>query len=123
METSKFKKDGGAIYAEVKAGYAQPGSYTIFLWEANANRVVEKYEGNFINTDDDKFKLPEPIKENNGRIVDVGITFKIVPPIKDYFAEVIITQDGNKIGGDEQQGITNEQTKSLKLLVQLVKED
>ena len=123
METAKFKKDGGAIFADVKAGFAQPGSYSIFLWEANTNQVVEKYEGNFINTDDDKFKLPQPISDNNNRIVDVGVTFKITPPIKDYFAEVIITQDGNKIGGDQQQGTTDEQTKSLKLLVQLVRED
>lgn len=123
METAKYKKEGGAIYAEVKAGFAQPGSYTIFLWEANVNQVIKEYRGNFINTDDDKFKLPEPISENNSRIVDVGITFKITPPIKDYFAQVIITQDGNKIGGDQQQGITDEQTKSLKLLVQLVQED
>lgn len=123
METAKFKKDGGAIFAEIKSGYAQPGSYSIFLWEANENRVIVKHEGNFINTDDDKYKLPEPIVENNGRIVDVGITFKITPPIKDYFTQVIITQDGNKIGSDQQQGTTEEQTKSLKLLVQLVQED
>jgi hypothetical protein len=123
MEIAKYKKNSGAIYAEVKAGFAQPGSYSIFLWEANVNQVVEKYEGNFINTDDDKFKMPEPIAENNGRIVDVGVTFKIIPPIKDYFAEVIITQDGNKIGSDQQQGTTNEQTKSLKLIIQLVQED
>ena len=123
METAKYKKDGGTIFAEIKSGYAQPGSYSMFLWEANENRVIVKHEGNFINTADDKYKLPEPIVENNGRIVDVGVTFKITPPIKDYFAEVIITQDGNKIGGDQQKGTTDEQTKSLKLLVQLVQED
>ncbi len=123
METAKYKKDGGTIFAEIKSGYAQPGSYSIFLWEANVNQVVERHEGNFINTDDDKYKLPEPIVENDGRIVDVGVTFILTPPIKDYFAELIITQDGNKIGGDQEQGKTDERTKSLKLMVQLVQED
>ena len=123
METAKFNKNGGAIFAEIKSGYAQPGSYSMFLWEANENRVIVKHEGNFINTDDDKYKLPEPIVENDGRIVDVGVTFILTPPIKDYFAELIITQDGNKIGGDQEQGTTDERTKSLKLMVQLVQED
>ena len=123
METAKYNKNGGAIFAEIKSGFAQPGSYSIFLWEANVNQVVERHEGNFINTDDDKYKLPEPIVENDGRIVDVGVTFILTPPIKDYFAELIITQDGNKIGGDQEQGTTDERTKSLKLMVQLVQED
>ena len=123
METAKYKKDGRTVFAEIKSGYAQPGSYSIFLWEANVNQVVERHEGNFINTEDDKYKLPKPIEENNGRIVDVGVTFIITPPIKDYFAELIITQDGNKIGGSEEQGTTDERTKSLKLMVQLVQED
>jgi hypothetical protein len=123
MEIAKFKKTGGAIFAEVKSGYAQPGSYSLFLWEANENRVIQKNEGNFINNDDDKYQLPQPNTQNKDRIVDVGVTFVLTPPIKDYFAELIITQDGNKIGGDQEQGATDDRTKSLKLMVQLLQED
>lgn len=123
METAKFKKDGGSIFAEIKSGYAQPGSYSLFLWEANENKVIQKNEGNFINTDDDKYQLPQPNSENNNRIVDVGVTFVLTPPIKDYFAELVISQDGNKIGGDQEQGATDDRTKSLKLMIQLVQED
>lgn len=123
MEIAQFKIDGGAIFVEVKSGYAQPGSYSLFLWEANENKVIQKNEGNFINSDADKYQLPQPNSENNNRIVDVGLTFVLTPPIKYYFAELIITQDGNKIGGDQEQGATDDRTKSLKLMVQLQQED
>jgi hypothetical protein len=123
METAKFKKNSGVISVEIKSGFAQPGSYSILLWEANTNQVLHKYEGNFINTDDDKFELPLPVADNDGRIIDAGVTFKITPPVSDYFAEIIVIQDGNKIGGDQEQGKTDDQTKSLKLLVQLQQED
>ena len=123
MQTANFKKDGGAISVEIKSGFAQPGSYSIFLWEANSNRVLNKYEGNFINTDDDKFELPLPVTDNDERIIDAGITFKMTPPVSDYFAEIIVTQDGHKIGGDQEQGKTDDQTKSLKLMVKLQQGD
>lgn len=121
METAKFNKNGGPIEVEIKAGYAQPGTYSLFLWEANINKVIFEKPGNFINTDDDKYQLPLPIKDNDGRIIDVGITFVLTPPIEDYYAEVIVTQDGEIIGKDSVQGSSSEQTKSIKLLIQLEK--
>lgn len=122
MQTAKFKKNGGPIIVDVRAGYAQPGSYTLFLWEANVNKIVFEAKGNFINTDDDKYPLPLPNDANHERIIDVGITFAITPPINNYYAEVIITQDGTIIGKDFLGGSTTDPTKSLKLLVMLQKE-
>lgn len=121
METAKFKKSGGPIEVEIKAGYAQPGTYSLFLWEANVNEVIFEKKGNFINTDDDKYQLPLPNEKNDGRIIDVGITFVLTPPIEDFYGEVIVTQDGEIIGKDSVQGSSSEQTKSIKILIQLEK--
>lgn len=123
MQTAKFKKGGGAIMVEIRGGYAQPGSYSLFLWEANVNKVVFEARGNFINTDDDKYSLPKPNESNDGRIIDVVITFVLTPPINNYYAEVIVSQDGNVIGKDFQGGTSTDQTLSLKLLVKLEQEE
>ena len=123
MEIAKFKKEGGDIYFEVKSGYAQPGSYSVFIWEEKENRIIKKYEGNFINTEDDKYKLPSPASENNGRIIDVGVVFIMVPPIKNYSTELLVTQSGNRIGFDKETGETNDRSKFVKLMVQLMQEE
>lgn len=122
MQIAKFKKNGGPIIVDIRAGYAQPGTYSLFLWEANVNKIVLEAKGNFINNDDDKYPLPLPNDLNDGRIIDVGLTFVITPPINNYYAEVIATQDGTIIGKDFLGGSTTDPTKSLKLLVKLQKE-
>lgn len=122
MQIAKFKKGGGTITVEIRGGYAQPGSYSLFLWEANVNKIVLEAKGNFINTDDDKYSLPVPNEANNGRIIDVGITFVLTPPINNYYGEVIVSQDGIVIGKDFQGGSSTDQTLSLKLLVKLEQE-
>ena len=38
MNTAKFKKEGGPVYAEIISGFAHPGSYSMFIWEAHADR-------------------------------------------------------------------------------------
>ena len=123
MNTAKFKKDGGPLYAEITSGFAHPGSYSLFIWEAHANEVVQEEKGNFINVDDDNYRINGTNEQLNGRIVDAGVTFIITPPIREYQAELIITQDGQTIGSDEEKGQTADRSKSLKLMVQLIQED
>ena len=123
MQTAKFKKSGSPLMVEIRGGYAQPGSYSLFLWEANVNKVVFEAKGNFINTDDDIYSLPLPVEANNGRIIDVGITFVITPPIDNYYAEVIVTQDGTVIGKDFRGGSSTDRTITLKLLISLEMEE
>jgi len=123
MIIAKFKKDGGSICAEVKSGFAQPGSYTLYLWEANSKKVVMERKGNFINTDDDKYEMPLPNEVNDQRIIDVFVTLVITPPIIDWYVELEVTQDGNVIGEDHAGGQSSQKTETSKLLVKLVKED
>ena len=123
MEEEKFKSNGGPIFAEIESGHAQPGSYSLFIWKADENKIVRREEGNFINTADDKYELPLPLEQYDGQILDVGITLIITPPIKDYHTELIVTQGNKKIGGDMEEGQSEDRTKSLKLMVKLVKEN
>ena len=119
MQTVKFKKNGGPITVEIRAGYAQPGSYSLFLWEANVNKIVFEAKGNFINTDDDKYQLPLPNDVNDGRIIDVVIILVITPPINNYYVEVIVEQDKVVIGKEFLGGSSVDPTKTIKLLVKM----
>ena len=100
MNHASFNENGGPVVAEIRSGFAQPGSYTLLLWEADANVVVMRKDGNFINSADDAYPLPTPNQHNDGRIVQGVATLVITPPISDYSVALIISQDGNVLGGD-----------------------
>jgi hypothetical protein len=122
MKTVKFKNNGGPIVAEIKCGYAQPGAYALLLWEANVNKIVMERKGNFINPDDDSYKLPSPNADNDGRIVDGLVTIVITPPIKDYRVDLKISQDGNVLGVETAPGQSDAGTVILELFVKLESE-
>lgn len=119
MKTVKFKKDGGPIVAEIKCGYAQPGAYTLLLWEANVNQVVMKKKGNYLNPDDDSYELPIPNEQNHGRILDCLTTVVITPPIKDYQVDLEISQDGKILGVETASGQSDAITVLVELFVKL----
>lgn len=100
MNTVQFDPDGGPIVAEVRSGFAQPGSYSLLLWEADANLIVMRRDGNFINAADDASKLPAPNEHNHRRIVECVATVVITPPINNYQVDLVIMQDGRVLGGD-----------------------
>lgn len=93
----KFKRTGGPVIAEITCGYAQPGSYTLLLWEANENKIVMEKRGNFINPDDDAYALPTPNSENDGRIIECIATVVIIPGIKKYNVELKLYQGGREL--------------------------
>jgi hypothetical protein len=119
MKTVQFDPSGGPITAEITSGFAQPGSYTMYLWEAHANKVLMKARGNFINSDDDKYKLPLPNTQNVDRIVECLATVTITPPISDYNLRLSIQQDGAEIGFDDSVGKSSGPTVTADLFVQL----
>ena len=92
-----FNKNGGPIFAEVSAGQAQTGSYDLKLWEADKNVIVKRWEGDFLNPDDDKYKLPGTNEENNKRQVQAVVVIALLAPIDRYSATLTITQDGNEL--------------------------
>jgi hypothetical protein len=119
MKKVVFDPDGGPLVAEVQSGFAQPGSYTVYLWEAHANKVLMKARGNFINTDDDAYKLPRPNIQNEDRLVECIATVSITPPLRDYNLRLSIMQDGREIGFDEATGKAADPTATADLFVQL----
>jgi hypothetical protein len=120
MNQARFNINGGPIIAEVRSGFAQPGSYGLLLWEADANVVVMERRGNFINSADDAYKLPTPNEHNDHRVLQCLVTLAITPPIKDYRAELIVSQDGNVLGGDSDAGSNASGVINTTLFVQLI---
>ena len=98
MISISFNKSGGPITVELSTGNAQTGSYELRLWEADKNQIVMREHGNFLNPDDDSYKLPEPNSLNNGRRVQAVITVALIPPINKYSAALTVRQDGNELG-------------------------
>jgi hypothetical protein len=119
MKTVKFNEDSGPIFAEIRCGYAQPGAYTLLLWEAGVNQVVMEKKGNFLNPDDDSYELPLPNELNHGRILDCLTTLVITPPIKDYQVDLKICQDGKILGVETGSGQSDAITVLIELFVKL----
>jgi hypothetical protein len=120
MKTATFNPSGGPIIAEIRSGFAQPGSYTLLLWEAGANVVVMRRDGNFINSADDSYRLPQPNEHNHQRLVQGIATIAIVPPLTDYQVDLIVSQDGHVLGGDTARGSNASGGVPVTLFVQLV---
>jgi hypothetical protein len=104
MQTATFNPNGGPLVADIRCGFAQPGAYTLLVWESNANVVVMEKRGNFINADDDAYELPTPVAQNDGRLAECIATVVITPPIKDYTVSLVISQDGREIAADTATG-------------------
>ncbi|MGH7498111.1 MAG: hypothetical protein ACREL3_04595 [Gemmatimonadales bacterium] len=119
MKVAQFDPAGGPVVATITSGHAQPGSYRLLLWEAHANKVVMRGRGNFLNTDDDAFKLPLPNIGNHERLAECLATVVITPPIKDYALRLSISQGGTEIGFDELAGKATTPTVTADLFVRL----
>ncbi len=120
MKIVGFNKSGGPIIAEITCGHAQPGAYTLLLWEADENKIVMEKKGNFINPDDDSYELPIPNEENNGRILDCLSTVALTPPSQDYQIGLKIIQDGNVLEKETASGSSAQPTISVEQFVKLV---
>jgi hypothetical protein len=120
MKIVEFNKSGGPIKAEVTCGHAQPGAYTLLLWEADKNTIVMEKKGNFINPDDDSYELPIPNEGNNGRIIDCLSTVVITPPIQYYEIGLQITQDGKVLEEEIVSGSSKQSTISVEMFLKLL---
>lgn len=120
MKNVSFDPGGGPVIAAVTSGFAQPGSYSLRLWEADANLVVMKKKGNFINTDDDAYPLPTPNQLNHRRIVEAIVTVVITPPVTNYQVDLVISQDGRVLGGESASDDNASGSVTSDLFVQLV---
>ncbi len=122
MKKIKFNKDGGKLSVEVICGYAQPGSYDLILWEPLENKKVKEWSGNFINTQDDRYDLPQPLKDNHERIVECFVTVAILPPMKNYYVELKVMQDGTVVGTEFVSGESDQPAVTVDLFFRLIGE-
>lgn len=118
MKTVQFNPAGGPITAEVRSGFAQPGSYTLLVWDAN--QVVMEKNGSFINPDNDSYALPNG--DNDRRIVECIATVVITPPVTNYQVDLVISQDGEALGGDTAADSNASGAVPVDLFVQLIAE-
>lgn len=119
MQTVTFNPGGGPLVADIRCGFAQPGAYTLLLWESNQNLVVMEKRGNFINADDDAYELPTPTAQNDGRLAECIATVVVTPPIKDYVVSLVISQDGRELGADTATGQSDGGVVPIDLFVNL----
>ena len=95
-------------------------SYIYTLWEADSNVIVERHEGNNLNPDDDKYKLPQPNIQNNGRVIEVRSSFVGLDKdnYSDYKIEIGFFQGAEKIGSGEEAGrVTGQIQQSIIFLI------
>ena len=123
MKTIRFNPEGGRLEVEVRGGFAQPGSYDVLLWEANANAIVWQQRGNFINTADDRYELPLAAATHDGRLLDCLATLVITPPLNQYRLVLLIHQDGAEIGAESVEGESDQPAVTVELFVQLEGDD
>ena len=102
MKVIQFDPKGGKLLASIKFTGLIAAAYGLKLAEANSNQKVFYEEGDNQNTEDDKYYLPVPVEDNNGRVLRLTTDFYGLDPknYPDYKIELEIYQ-GNKLLGSE----------------------
>ena len=122
MQTFNFDPNGGAIFAEVRCGFGNPGGYVLSLWEKDSDdKAMPDVEGDFVNAGDDDHQLPTPASANDGRKVEAFVTVSPPPGNKQYSATLHITQDGNVLGDVTVSGQTDQPSVTTDLFAKLAR--
>lgn len=92
----------GPITLKIVSGYAQPGSYTLYLIEADTNRIYEKRTGHLgkeavIET------LPASFERKSVRL-RVSTTVRTVSPIKEWSVNCELSQGGKVYANSFESG-------------------
>lgn len=121
MQTVPFDRAGGPLFAELRSGFANPGSYTLILWERDSNeKAMPDRTGNFINCDDDVYRLDgESPAPNDGRIVEAFVTVSPPPGERRYAVTLRILQNDHLLGDVSYSGETDLPTVTIDLFARL----
>ena len=109
MSEFLFDPVGDRPNIAVFIGQAQVGSYDLRLWESGSNDIVMEESGNYRNPDDDRFDLPRPVADNNGRLVQCqfAIVSPDIKPGDTYYVALKFNQQGrNEQIVDEEGPVT-----------------
>lgn len=92
-----FKENGGPL--EVNFVFEGPivASYYYNLYKKDSNDTAQEGPGNNQNTQDDRYYLPLPENDNNGRIIELNTSFYTTATAGNYKITIELYQSGVKI--------------------------
>lgn len=100
MATARFSGSGGNIVARVTCTPKRDGSYRLKLWEAGENKIVKEWEGNFVNDDDDEFKLSKPNTAHDGRLLECLAVVAVPTGVGPATVALTVLQDDVVLASD-----------------------
>jgi hypothetical protein len=103
MVTASFTSDGGVLSAEVVLSEARDGSYDLRLWHSGLNWKIKEWNGNFINTADDRYDLPEPAQANDGRLLQALVVIAVPSGVSPCTVSLVVRQDGRELAREERK--------------------
>jgi hypothetical protein len=119
MVDAKYQVGAGPLRIEIVSGFAHPGTYRLFLWEANRNSSQKIGQGNFTSSEDDAFQLDSsPVQD--GRTLQCLAN---VNPLGDgcqFAVTMTVSQNGAVIGSDTVTGSASLPTVTLQIFLRLV---
>ncbi|HKP75952.1 MAG TPA: hypothetical protein VJT67_10445 [Longimicrobiaceae bacterium] len=118
MTTAKFRADGPPITVTIRCGFADPGAYELFLWEADRNSRQELGAGNFINADDDTFSLSSDAGQT-GKILQCVATVNPLDNNGQFGVSMIVAQGGDQLANEVVSSTSNLPSVTVALFVQL----
>lgn len=95
--TVRFDPEGGPITAEVSCDPNRDGSYSLTLWEAQTNERLERWWGNFINPQDDRYELPGNPPEHDDRLLEALVVVAVPPGVGPSQVSLTVHQDGDQL--------------------------
>lgn len=120
MKIARFDPAAGALAVGVECDPNRNGSYTIMLWEADTNRIVKRYPGNFINSDDDEYELDLPTSAHAGRLVEAMVVVAVPPGVGPSEVSLSVSQNDHLLAKESQLVPPGSPGQMVDLFVELV---
>lgn len=121
MKTIEFDPNGSALKVAFKFSGFLLASYTYTLWEAESNHKVVYEKGNNQNPQDDEYKLPMPVKANDGRLIQLRTEFVAQDPdnVKKFLITAEVYQGGSLLDKGEDTGDNTGSAQSSLIFIKL----
>lgn len=108
-----YKTNGGPLRLELLCGEAQLGTYSLRLIASDGVAVIKQARGSFIDDIEDRFELPDPVVEHDGREIRCRARVWQVPPHDRYSVQMTLSQSGKVIG---QIGLADKFTETTEII-------
>ena len=109
MKTINFNKLGEELKVELTFIGLITASYEFTVWAADSNDKIMHESGNNQNSQDDIYKLPVPIAQNDNRIIQLRTEFVGLDPInsKQFKIKIAVYQGTHIVGECDEEGEVN----------------